>query len=145
MAERESLKYKKISDELRVKVGKYTAEQGNTAAMRKFSQEFESPLSESSWTVEKEGGKQVEIGGLNDKGKSQLCLQPQSLENFSGCNLCIREKQISAIPESAFQRIGTLRTLPTTWSNETTMIDYITKIIIPFTEKKRRELHLYTK
>ena len=39
--------YKKISNELRAKVGKYAAEQGNTAAVCKFSQEFESPLSES--------------------------------------------------------------------------------------------------
>ena len=40
--------YKKISDELRAKVGKYAAEQGNTVAIRKFSQKFESPLSEST-------------------------------------------------------------------------------------------------
>ena len=40
--------YKKISDELIAKVGKYAAELGNTAAVRKFSQEFESPLREST-------------------------------------------------------------------------------------------------
>ena len=39
--------YMKISDELRAKVGKFAAEQGNAAAVCKFSQEFESPLSES--------------------------------------------------------------------------------------------------
>ena len=40
--------YKKISDTLRAKIGKYALENGNAAASRKFSKEFDSSLSEST-------------------------------------------------------------------------------------------------
>ena len=40
--------YKKISDMLRAKIGKYALENSNAAALRKFSKEFDSPLSEST-------------------------------------------------------------------------------------------------
>ena len=40
--------YIKISDTLRAKIGKYALENGNAAASRKFSKEFDSPLSEST-------------------------------------------------------------------------------------------------
>ena len=40
--------YKKISDTLWAKVGKYALEKGNAAASRKFSKEFDNPLSEST-------------------------------------------------------------------------------------------------
>ena len=40
--------YKKISDTLRFKIGKYALENGNVAASRKFSKEFDSALSEST-------------------------------------------------------------------------------------------------
>ena len=36
--------YKKISDELRAKVGKHAAKQGNPAAVRKFTLEFENAV-----------------------------------------------------------------------------------------------------
>ena len=47
MVGRESHNNKKISDMLWAKIGKYSLENGNTAALRKFSKEFNSPLSES--------------------------------------------------------------------------------------------------
>ena len=40
--------YKKISDTLWAKIGKYALENSNTAASRKFSKELDSPLSEST-------------------------------------------------------------------------------------------------
>ena len=41
---RKTKPYKKISDTLWTKVGKYALENGNAAASRKFSKEFDSPL-----------------------------------------------------------------------------------------------------
>ena len=40
--------YKKISDSLRAQIGRYALENGNAAAVRHFSKEFETSLSEST-------------------------------------------------------------------------------------------------
>ena len=40
--------YKKISDLLRAKIAHYTLQNGNAAAVRKFSKEFDAPLNEST-------------------------------------------------------------------------------------------------
>ena len=89
--------------------------------------------------MDKEGAKRVEIGGINDK--RQICSQQQSAENFSQYNLCIKEKTNQCHSRVCFPEDWHITHSPNHWSNET-MIDYITKIIIPFTKKKRRELHL---
>ena len=39
--------YKKISDSLRAKIAHYALQNGNAAAIRKFSKEFDAPLNES--------------------------------------------------------------------------------------------------
>ena len=39
--------YKKITDSLRAQIGRYALENGNAAAVRRFSKEFETSLSES--------------------------------------------------------------------------------------------------
>ena len=40
--------YKKISDSLRAQIGRYALENGNAAAVRRFTKEFDTSLSEST-------------------------------------------------------------------------------------------------
>ena len=40
--------YKRLSDDLRAKIGKYACENGNAVAVRRFSMEFDRPLNEST-------------------------------------------------------------------------------------------------
>jgi len=40
--------YKHISDTLRVSIGRYALENGNAAAVRKYSDQFDTPLNEST-------------------------------------------------------------------------------------------------
>ena len=93
----------------------------------------------SSWTMEKEGAKRVEIGGLNDK---TAVFAATVTGEFLPVQLVYQGKTNPCHPRVCFPEEWHITHSPNHWSNETTMIDYITKIIVPFTEKKRRELHV---
>ena len=93
----------------------------------------------SSWTMEKEGSKRVEIAGIDDKRQITAVFGSSITGDFLPVQIVYKGKTKRCLPTFAF---------PPDWhitfsqSNENTMRDYSNKILIPYIKKKRTELKL---
>ena len=94
----------------------------------------------SNWTMEKEGAKRVEIKGLDDKRQITAVFGGTLTGEFLPMQLVYQGRTTQCHPNSKFPDDWHITHSDNHWSNETTMINYIAKIIIPFVRKKRREL-----
>ena len=86
--------------------------------------------------------KRVEIEGLNDKRQVAAVFAATVTGEFLLVQLVYQGNTNQCHPRVCFPENWHITHSPNHWSNETTMIDYITKIIIPFIKKKHRELYL---
>ena len=94
----------------------------------------------SSWTMEKEGAKRVEIKGLDDKRQITAVFGATITGEFLPVQLVYQGKSSQCHPKVKFPEDWHITHSDNHWSNETTMINYISKIIVPFVKNKRKEL-----
>ena len=95
-----------------------------------------------SWTMEKEGARRVELAGKDDKRQVTAIFAGSMTGEFLPSQLIYQGKTQRCIPKVEFPDDWNLTFSANHGSNEGTMIDYIEKILLPFVEGKRQELHL---
>ena len=98
----------------------------------------------SSWTMAKEGSKRVEIAGLDDKRQITAVFGCTMAGDFLSPQLIYQGKTNKCLPSVAFPSNWNITFSENHWSNESTMVDYIGKILLPYIKRKREELALST-
>ncbi len=96
----------------------------------------------SSWTVEKEGSKRVEIAGIDDERQITAVFACSITGDFLPIQLIYKGKTKKCLPTYSFPSDWHITFSHNHWSNENTMEDYIKGILIPYVQKKRAELKL---
>ena len=96
----------------------------------------------SSWTMELKGAKRVEIAGISDKRQITAVLCGTLAGGFLPPQLIYQGKTSACLPRHDFPSDWHVTCTPNHWSNEEKMKEYIKKIIIPYVQQKRSELHL---
>ena len=96
----------------------------------------------SAWTMDLKGSKRVEIVGISDKRQITALFCGSLAGDFLPLQLIYQGKTAASLPQFNFPSNWHVTCTPNHWSNNDKMIEYVTKIIIPYIECKRRELKL---
>ncbi len=96
----------------------------------------------SSWTMEKEGAKRVEIAGVDDKRQITGVFGASLTGDFLPVQLIYTGKTQRCLPSIKFPCDWHITFSCNHWANERTMLDYVDKILVPYISKKRKELKL---
>ena len=96
----------------------------------------------SSWTIESEGSKRVELAGKDDKRQSTAVFGCSLMGDFLPPQLIYQCKTTHCLSQVKVPTDWHITYSANHWSNENTMKDYVGKIIIPYLQKKREELGL---
>ena len=96
----------------------------------------------SSWTMEKQGSKRVEIIGKDDKHQITAVLAGTMAGDFLPIQLVYQGTTRRCLPSFKFPQDWDVTYSPNHWSNEVTMASYLQKIIFPYIRKKQNELNL---
>ena len=94
------------------------------------------------WTMEKEGTKRVEIIAKDDKRQLTAVFAGSATAEFLPLQLIYEGKTDHCLPHYNFPSSWNVTKTATYWSNEHTMKEYFTEIILPFVNEKRRILKL---
>ena len=94
----------------------------------------------SQWTMEKVGSKRVEIIGVNDKRQITGVFAGTLAGDFLPVQLVYQGKTKKCLPHVDFPKEWHITSTPNHWCNESTMLDYIQKIMIPYIKKKKMSL-----
>lgn len=92
----------------------------------------------SDWTLEKTGAKQVSVTGLNDKREITLLLCGTITGYLMAPQVIYAGQTTKCHPNIAFPRHWDIWHTESHWSNETSMLRYIDKVIIPYVQRKRQ-------
>ena len=95
-----------------------------------------------SWTLAKEGSKQVEISGIEDKSQITAVFTISLDGSFLPIQLIYCGKSRACLPSTKFPSHWHITYSHNRWANEITTKDHVEKIIIPYLRKKRQELKL---
>ena len=79
----------------------------------------------SSWTMEVEGSKRVDLGGKDDKRQITACFAGTMTGDFLPTQLVYEGKTSCCLPKVDFPNDWNVTYSSTHWSNEDTMQDYI--------------------
>ena len=96
----------------------------------------------SSWMMAKEGSKRVEIRGLTDKRQLTLVLAGSMTGDFLPLQVIYGGSTKRCIPNVTFPEDWDVTFTPNHWANEATTESYISKIMVPYFDKKRSLLGL---
>ena len=96
----------------------------------------------SSWTMEVEGIKRVDLGRKDDRRQITACFAGTMTGDFLPTQLVYEGKTSRCLPKLNFPNDWNVTYSSTHWSNEDTMQDYIDEIILPYIMQKREELKL---
>ena len=96
----------------------------------------------SSWTMESEGAKRVELAGKDDKRQITAVFGCSLVGDFLPPQLIYQGKTTRCLPQVEVPPDWHITYYVNHWSNESTMKDYVEKIIIPYIQKKREELNV---
>lgn len=96
----------------------------------------------SSWTMEKEGAKRVEITAVDDKRQITAVFGGSLTGDFLPIQLIYQGTTKRCLPTVEFLRDWQVTFSHNHWANEETMIDYLQKILIPYVDNKRKLLKL---
>ena len=96
----------------------------------------------SSWTMESEGAKRVELAGKDDKRQITAVFGCSLVGDFLPPQLIYQGKTTRCLPQVEVPPDWHITYSVNHWSNESTMKDYVEKIIIPYIQKKREELNV---
>ena len=95
-----------------------------------------------SWTMERKGTKRVDLSGIDDKRQITAVLSGTLTGDFLPLQLIFKGTTARSLPSISFPDSWHITYTENHWSNNSTMIAYISHIIIPYVEKKRAELKL---
>ena len=96
----------------------------------------------NSWTMEKEGQKRVEIIAADDRRQITAVFAGSLTGDFLPPQLIYKGSTERCLPTTKFPNDWHITCNPNHWSNETTMIQYVERILLPYVKAKRRELQL---
>ena len=96
----------------------------------------------SAWTMAKEGSKRVEISGIDDKRQITGVYGCNMDGDFLPIQLVYQGKTPRCIPSFTFPSDWHITFSHNHWCNESTVKDYIEKILIPYITRKKDELKL---
>lgn len=94
----------------------------------------------SNWTMEMQGSKRVEITGIADKRQITAVLCGNLVGDFLPVQLIYQGKSDQCHPHYEFPDDWDITHSPWHWSTETTMLQYIENIILPYVEGVRHRL-----
>ena len=93
----------------------------------------------SSWTMEEEGSKRVAVASKDDKQQLTALFAGSMSGDFLPIQLVYQGKQLGVYQSISFLQTGDIAFTPNHWCNESTMCQYIDKIILPYLCHKRKE------
>ena len=96
----------------------------------------------SSWTMEREGIKRVEILGIDDKRQITAVFAATKAGNFLPIQVIYKGKTKRSLPNIKFPSDWLASYTENHWANEETTKQYIYKILLPYVNTKREELGL---
>ncbi len=96
----------------------------------------------SSWTMEKRGTKRVEIVAIDDKRQITAVFGCSLSGRFLPLQLIYQGTTTQCLSKISFPEHWHITCTANHWSNGDTMIDYITKIIVPYVTETRSKLNL---
>ena len=97
----------------------------------------------ASWTMEKKGTKRVEIAATDDKRQITGVFGCSMAGDFLPIQLIYKGTTPRRLPKNFdFPKDWDLTYSANHWSNESTMIDYVNHVILPYVSQKRKELCL---
>ena len=91
----------------------------------------------NTWTMEERGSKRVEVIGVNDKRLITIVFCGSLMGDFLPIQVIYQRKTPRCHPRYQFPEDWDITHSPKHWSNESTMIQYVNKIIIPYIERTR--------
>ena len=94
----------------------------------------------SQWTMEPKGPKRVELAGLNDKRQITAVFCASLAGEFLPVQLIYTGKTTACLPRFVFPDDWDVTYTPNHWNNEDKMKEYINNIIVPYVQKKRKDL-----
>ena len=96
----------------------------------------------SSWTMAEEGSKRVDVAGKDDKCQLTAVFACSMSGDFLPIQLIYQGKTTKCLPKYNFPADWDVTFTANHWCNESTMRQYIDKIILPYLCQKRQELKL---
>ena len=96
----------------------------------------------TSWTMESEGSKKVEIVAKDNKRQITAVLVGSLKGDFLPLQIIYEGKTSRCLPTVKFPPDWHATFSENHWSNEETMHDYLVKILIPYIQEKRKNLQL---
>ena len=94
----------------------------------------------STWTMERKGERRVEMVGVNDKRQITAIFCGNAEGDFLPIQLIYTGKTPRCHPRYVFPSEWNVTHSPNHWSNEDTMVQYVTNIILPYIETVRERL-----
>lgn len=98
----------------------------------------------SSWTMDSKGQQRVEIAAMNDKRQMTVVVCGSLSGNLLPFQLIYQGKTAASLPKVEFPKEWHVTATENHWSNEEKTKEYIKLIILPYVEKKQKELGLPT-
>ena len=98
----------------------------------------------SSWTMEKQGSKRVEISGLDDKRQITAVLGVIMSGYFLPPQIIYTGTTTRCLPKVHFPAGWHITFTDNHWANEITTLQYVDNILLPYVNQKRKELNLAT-
>ena len=95
----------------------------------------------STWTMEKQGEKRVEMSGGNDKRQITAVFCASSLGDFLPVQLIYQGKTPRCHPRFSFPDDWHITHSPRHWSTEETILQYIEQIVVPYVETVRERVN----
>ena len=96
----------------------------------------------SEWTMEKQGTKNIIVTGVDDKRQITLVMAATMTGCFLHPQILYEGKTTRCHPSVKFPEGWDVSHMANHWSNETSMIQYLQKLVIPFLKSKRKKLGL---
>jgi len=96
----------------------------------------------SAWTMAVKGSQQVPVTGLEDKRQMTAVLGCSMAGEFLPPQLLYEGSTTRSHPSFSFPDDWDIHHSPNHWCNESTMLRYTEKVLVPFMAKQRRELGL---
>ena len=96
----------------------------------------------SSWSMEVEGAKRVEVVGKDDKRQITAIFGISMSGDFLPIQLVYQGKTAKCLPSFNFPPSWDITFSENHWSNTQTMVSYFEKVIFPYLQEKKAELKL---
>ena len=96
----------------------------------------------SQWTMEEKEAKRVECTSLDDKRQITVVVCATATGTFLPFQVIYQGKIPACLPKFVFPDNWNITFTQNHWSNEDKTLEYIHKVVLPFVQAQRKELHL---